>query len=395
MTDEKNIPDRPAKADENTSADTRPATPDAAGDDVPARRPSMDPVRRWTLIVLAFCAALIVWYVVGDRLTPFTSQARVEAYVVPIAPEVSGTVAAVDVGNNQFVEAGERLLQIDVSRYSLTLQSAEADLAATRQSVEAATAGLVSARAHLESARADQVKESRNFERLNSIFKEDPGAISQRRLDAARASLQSAEARVESAQADLEKARLDLGPQGEDNPRLLAARAAVDQARINLDRTTVVAPDRGLVTDVRVDAGNYAQASQPLMTFVAIHNIWIQADLTENNLGHVEPGDEVEFVLDVRPGRVFRGRVRSIGYGVSTGSDPLGSLPTIDNNRDWLRDAQRFPVLIDLQEDLLREQRGIRVGSQVDVIVYTGDHAVMNALGWFYIRLRSWLTYLY
>lgn len=355
----------------------------------------MDPVRRWTLVFLAISLALIVWYLVSDRLTPYTSQARVEAYVVPVAPEVSGIVSAVDVGNNQFVESGQRLFQIDVSRYALTLESAEADLLATQQSVDAATAGLVSTQASLKSAQADLVKEQQDYERLQSIFKEDPGAISQRRLDGALASLKSAAARVEVAQAELERARLDLGPTGEDNPRLLAARSAVEQARINLDRTTVVAPGRGLVTDVRVDAGNFAQASQPLMTFVAIHNIWIQADLTENNLGNVEPGDAVDFVLDVQPGRVFRGRVRSVGYGVSTGNDPLGALPTIDNQRDWLRDAQRFPVIIDLDEAVLREKLGIRVGSQVDVIVYTGDHAIMNVLGRFYIRLVSWLTYLY
>jgi multidrug resistance efflux pump len=394
MTDHDKVPDETGKADQTpTTGNAESSTPGA--EDGPSGRRSMDPVRRWTLVVLAICLALIGWYLVSDRLTPYTGQARVEAYVVPIAPEVSGTVSVVDVTNNQFVEAGERLLQIDVSRYALALESAEADLVSTQQSVDAATAGLVSAQAKLKSSEADHVKEQRNYERLQSIFKEDPGAISQRRLDGALASLKSAAARVEAAKADLEKARLDLGPQGQDNPRLLAARSAVEQARINLDRTTVVAPDRGLVTDVRVDAGNFAQAGQPLMTFVAIHNIWIQADLTENNLGNVEPGDEVQFVLDVRPGRVFRGRVRSVGYGVSTGNDPLGSLPTIQNQRDWLRDAQRFPVIIDLDEAVLREHLGIRVGSQVNVIVYTGDHGFMNALGRLYIRLVSWLTYLY
>lgn len=393
MTDRKN--ENPGAPGPTETAAPAPSAQDGPPETPPSRGRSGDPVRRWTIVILVLCLALIVWYVVGDRLTPFTSQARVEAYVVPIAPEVSGTVAAVDVTNNQFVEAGERLLQIDTSRYALTLESAEADLVSTRQSVDAATAGLVSAQARLKSARADLVKEEKNSERLKNIFEEDPGAISQRRLDSAVASLESARARVESAEADLEKARLDLGPVGEDNPRLLAARSAVEQARINLDRTTVIAPDRGLVTDVRIDTGNFAQASQPLMTFVAIHNIWIQADLTENNLGNVEPGDEVEFVLDVRPGRVFRGRVRSVGYGVSTGSDPLGSLPTIDNDQNWLRDAQRFPVLVDLDESVLREGIGIRVGSQADVIVYTGEHGFMNLLGQIYIRLMSWFTYLY
>lgn len=354
-----------------------------------------DPVRHWTLIVLAICSALIVWYVIGDRVAPYTSQARVEAYVVPIAPEVSGTVAAVDVGNNQLVEAGERLLQIDASRYALTQASAEADLLATQQEIDAAFAGLVSAEANLKSAQANLEKDRKNFRRLKNIFDEDPGAVSQRRLDSAVATLEGAKARVEAAEADLQKARLQLGPMGDDNPRLRAARAALDQARINLDRTTVVAPERGLVTNVSVDTGNFAQAGQPLMTFVAIHDIWIQADLTENNLGNLEPGDAVEFVLDVRPGRVFKGTVRSVGYGVSTGNESLGTLPTIENDRNWLRDAQRFPVLVDLEESVLTAGHGIRVGSQVTVIVYTGRHPIMNTLGRLYIRLLSYLTYLY
>jgi multidrug resistance efflux pump len=382
---------------------SKPATPEgnvapaepSAEEDRPQQTRQKDPVRRWTVIILVICAALTVWYVIGDRLTPSTSQARVEAYVVPIAPEVSGTVSAVDVSNNLFVEAGERLLQIDISRYALTRDSAEAELLATQQELDAAFAGLVSAEANLKSARADLERDRRNFERLQNIFEEDPGAVSKRRLDGAVATLEGAKARVESAEAELTKARLQLGPRPEENPRLLAARAALEQASINLDRTTIVAPGRGLVTDVRVDAGNYAQAGAPLMTFVAIHDVWIQADMTENNLGNLKSGDDVEIVLDVRPGRVFKGRVRSVGFGVSTGNDSLGTLPTIENQQNWLRDAQRFPVIIDLDETALEKGIGIRVGSQASVIVYTGAHPLMNTLGRLYIRLLSYFSYLY
>ena len=389
------MPEEKQSAAQTPAPETTPAEPAAQKQESPEEGAARDPVRHWTLVVLAICAVLIVWYIIGDRVAPYTSQARVEAYVVPIAPEVSGTVAAVDVGNNQLVEAGERLLQIDSSRYALTQASAEADLRATQQEIDAAFAGLVSAEANLKSAQADLERDRKNFRRLQNIFDEDPGAVSQRRLDSAVATLEGARARVEAAEAELEKARLQLGPMGDDNPRLRAARAALDQAKINLDRTTIVAPERGLVTNVSVDTGNFAQAGQPLMTFVAIHDIWIQADLTENNLGNLEPGDPVDFVLDVRPGRVFKGKVRSVGYGVSTGNDSLGTLPTIENDQNWLRDAQRFPVLVDLDESVLREGHGIRVGSQVTVIVYTGPHPIMNTLGRLYIRLLSYLTYLY
>ena len=77
----------------------------------------------------------------------------------------------------------------------------------------------------------------------------------------------------------------------------------------------VYAPRDGLITDLRVDQGNYAAAGAALMTFIAVHDSWIQADLTENNLGNVKEGDRVEFTFDVRPGKVFKGTVRQTGLG--------------------------------------------------------------------------------
>jgi len=101
-------------------------------------------------------------------------------------------------------------------------------------------------------------------------------------------------------------------------------------------------------------------------------------------------------VLDVLPGRVFKGRVRSVGGGVGTGqSAPPGSLPAIENNRDWLRQAQRIPVIVELDRDDVRAVRGVRVGGQADVLVYTGEHPVMNLLAALYIRVLSWFSYLY
>ena len=121
------------------------------------------------------------------------------------------------------------------------------------------------------------------------------------------------------------------------------------------------------------------------------------ADLTENNIGHVEPGDRVAIVLDVMPGEVLQGRVRSIGGGVGSGqqSSP-GALPTVENSRDWLRQAQRIPVAIEFDPaEVNARLKKLRVGGQADVLVYTGDHALMNPLGALYMRVLSWTTYLY
>ncbi len=83
------------------------------------------------------------------------------------------------------------------------------------------------------------------------------------------------------------------------------------------------------------------------MTLIAVNDVWISADMTENNLGHIDPGDKVAIVLDVMPGSVLEGRVGSVGGGVSSGqTSPPGTLPTVENSRDCLRQAQRIPVAI-------------------------------------------------
>ena len=359
------------------------------------KKPTMDPVRKWTFIILVAVVLLLAWYLVSDRVAPFTSQARIHALVVPIAPEVSGTVLTVDVGNNQRVKAGQELFHIDPERYRLAVETAEADLQTARQSMGASSANVNAAEAGLVSAKANLVRSEKDAIRLARIKQEDPGAISQRRIESAEASLAAARGQVDAAKANVEKARQDLGQTGEQNSRILQAQSALSQANLNLERTVIRAPEDGLVTDVRVNKGNYANASAPQMTFVAVDNVWIQADFTENNLGNIRAGNKVRVVFDVLPGEVYSGTVRELGFGVAVDSAPLGSLPTINNNQGWLRTAQRYPVLIDFD---LPPQQGVlrlRVGSQASVVVLTGSNALVNTLARAQMWLTSILTYAY
>ena len=118
--------------------------------------------------------------------------------------------------------------------------------------------------------------------------------------------------------------------------------------------------------------------------------------MTENNLGHVEVGSPVAIVLDAFPGRVFEGRVRSVGYGVSVGQAPApGTLPTVENSRDWLRPAQRFPVIVEFAPGELDQLRGLRVGGQAEVMAFPIEGNPLNPLGRVFILLMSWLSYAY
>jgi len=348
------------------------------------------------IVVMSLILFSLLLYVVGDRLTPYSSQARIQAFVVPVAGEVGGKILKVHVRSNDVVTPGQLLFEIDPSQYAIALQRARSDYESIRGSITASVAGVDAARASLRAAEANRDMAARDATRLEKLYAEDPGAISVRRLEIAQSTRDEAISKTARAEADLRKAIEGTGSHGEDNTQLVSAKTAIEKAELDLTRTKVVAPARGTVTDLRVDVGQFVQPGAPMMTLIAMHDLWISAEMTENNLGNIEPGDEVAIALDVLPGKIIKGRVRSIGSGVSSGqpSSP-GTLPTVENNRDWLRQAQRIPVMIEFLPGAIDGVRGVRVGGQAEVLVYTGKHPILNLFGALYIRIMSWLSYLY
>jgi multidrug resistance efflux pump len=348
--------------------------------------------------VIALVTVLsLVWYLLADRFTPYTSQARVQGYVIGVAPKVAGVVTEVWVTNNTEVQVDQPLFQIDRSQYEIALSKAQADLDNALSQVEAGSAAVQTARANLRAAQANRLKAEKDANRLQRLYREDPGTISVRRLEIAQASLAQARAQVDAAEAEIQRAIEQMGGGEEENTILKQAQSALDKAELDLENTVVRASSRGIVTDLRADVGQYAGTGAPVMTLIAIHDVWVDAEFTENNLGHLRPGSRVEILFDVMPGRVFPGEVRSIGVGASVKQPPPpGTLPTIENNRDWLRQSQRFPVVIGfaaVQDEELRQQ--LRIGGQASVIAYTEGHGFLGLLGKVYIRLLSVLSYAY
>ncbi|MBY4946949.1 HlyD family secretion protein [Cupriavidus respiraculi] len=378
----------------NAAAAPPPPPARAAPPAPPAQPP--DPARRGIRWVVVLIALSLVWYLLADRFTPYTQQARMQAFVVPVASEVSGRVTSVHVRNDQDVQAGTVLFEVDPQYYRIAVERARADLESTRRSIAAGTAGIEAARASLRAAQANEVKARQDSERLERLYKEDPGTVSLRRLEVARASLDQAISQVAAARAEVQRAREQEGGSEEDNAKLRSAATALEKAELDLANTRVRARAAGLVTDLRTDVGQFAAAGSPVMTLIAIHDVWIAAEMTENNLGHVRPGTPVAVVLDALPGRVFEGRVRSVGYGVSVGpGTPPGTLPTVQNSRDWLRPAQRFPVIVELDPEQLRGLAGKRVGGQAEVMAFPTQGNPLNPLGRAFLYAMSWLSYAY
>ena len=228
---------------------------------------------------------------------------------MPVAAEVSGRVTRVLVRNNQEVNAGDVLFEVDREQYRIAVDRARADLESTRRQVGASTAGIDSARASLRAAIANEVKARQDSERLERLYREDEGTISLRRLEVARATHEQARSQVAAARAEVERAREQQGG-SEDGERPAAQRRR--GARKGRTRSGQYAHQgarsAGVVTDLRTEVGQFAAAGSPVMTLIAIRDVWISADMTENNLGHVEPGTPVAIVLDALPGEIFEGR---------------------------------------------------------------------------------------
>ncbi|WP_186175952.1 HlyD family secretion protein [Vibrio jasicida] len=349
-----------------------------------------DKVKTVTNYLLLFIVVMLGFSIVSDRIIPVTDNARVKGYIVPIKPQVSGNVLNINVRPNQLVEEGDELAVLDKSDYEIAVKQAEENLEIAGQNVGAQTASIASAQARLTSAIVERQNTEAQANRVLAMA--EKGVVSKSDADKARASLATARANVVNAEADLEKAKQQLGAEGEENSQVKAALLALEQAQLNLERTVIRAPTQGGVSNFSLTEGFYASAGQPIMTFVSTEDIWIEAYFRENSLGNVSIGDEVEIALDFVPGKVIKGKVSSIDWGVDWGQNQqAGKLAQANQQTGWLRQTQMLPIAIEFGR---QEVTGmLRVGGQADVIVYSGDNFVFNALGKLWIRLLSVLSY--
>ena len=351
-----------------------------------------DPVKKITRIALIIIAIMFVWYVIADRIAPWTDQARVQAYVVPIVSQVAGRVIEINVGKDQEVQQGDVLLKIDPSDYQLAVDNAETNLELAGQDIGASTASVSTAQAKVVEAQANVNHFKAQGKRVFEL--EEQQIYSRARGDQARAAISKADAQLLSAQAELEKAKQMLGAEGNKNPKIRSAIAKLKKAQIDLSRTTILAPSHGGITNLKIDEGHFASAGAPLMTFIEVDNVWIKANLRENSIANIEVGTPVDIILDSAPGRVFHGAVSSMGFAVShEKGGAIGDLETIENSAGWLRDAQRFPVYVTF--DVESTKGLLRLGGQADVQFYSTDNWLINSMGWIWIRMLSWFSYVY
>jgi membrane fusion protein (multidrug efflux system) len=290
------------------------------------------------LVIVALIAGLSFAYFA--RLSRSTENAYINADVVNVAAQVSGRVIAVYVKDNQHVHKGDALFDIDPEPFSIALERAQADLALARQSARQDNAEVAAARALVSQAESDLANARNTYTRDKELVEQH--FLSQQSLDDARTRMQALQATLEQAHAKLAKA-LSAPEKTSERGDVLKAQAAIDQAKLDLNHTHVIAAQDGQISNLSLTAGSLVGVGVPLFALIADDSFHIDANYKETELVGIHPGQDVDIEIDMYPGQHFKGTVESISGGTGTA---FSLLPPQNATGNWVKIAQRVPVRI-------------------------------------------------
>jgi len=380
-----------------------------------------NPRTKWGLIFVGLVivvAVFFLWRYLGSYES--TDDAQIDGHVNSVSARVSGHVLKLNVEDNQYVEKGTVLVEIDPADYQVAVAQARADFAdaqaqasaaginvpitdvstasqvtGAQAGVSGAKAGIAAVRQQFEAAKSQVAEaEANNTKAQNDLvrYKQliDKQEISQQQYDqavaaaqaaaatvqAARAGADAAAAQIEQAQSKLAQADADLrtahtAPQTIRVTRARAAsananaerkRAQLDQAELNLLYTKVIAPVSGIVSNRTVEVGQNLQPGQEMMKVIPLDeaNIWVTANFKETQLKSIKAGESAEIAVDAT-GRTYKGHVDSIA-GAS--GDRFSLLPSENATGNYVKVVQRVPVKIVFEKGEIKEHE-LRPGMSV------------------------------
>jgi multidrug resistance efflux pump len=355
--------------------------------------------------VIGLAALGMIAYKYFDYMKyPWTRDGLVRAQVVQIATRVTGPLVRVPVQNNQLVKKGDLLFEIDPSTFQATVNLARAqfdNMSDIVRSLADQVAGLKSnlaqRQAEISQAKSQIQSSTVEAENLRIIFqrakelrveginsqmdfdnKSTAYQVALVRLSEARAKMDQTTAALRQAEDDLARGLADLGEPGPDNPRLRRAAADLELAQLNLDFTKVRAPVDGYVTNLQLHAGDSAAANQPVLALIDANSFYVQAFFRETFVGDFQKGDRAVVTLMSYPDTPLEGRVDSIGWGIAqqNGSTGFEQLPTVKPTFEWIRLAQRLPVMVRIEK--VPNDIELRAGTTASVVVITGTSTSRN-----------------
>ncbi len=351
------------------------------GADLDAKARQQEARRKWLgrllVAVLVVAVGVGLWYFLIARNYVSTDNAYVNAEMAQVTPLMSAQAVEVKVSDTDTVKRGQVLVVLDASDAKIGVAQAEADLADARRKFRqaSATTGSLASQvkvrdATIAQAQADFTKAQIDLQRREKLV--SSGAVSGEELTQARAAFATAKAALAQAQSTRSAAvgeytaseALVRGSTEETDPTVMAAKARLESARLDLDRTVIRAPVDGVVTKRQVQVGQRVTQGAPIMTIVPLGNVYVDANFKERQLRRVKVGMPATVTADLYGGSVvYHGKV--MGFAGGTGAS-MSMIPAQNATGNWIKVVQRLPVRIKLDPKELA-QHPLRVGLSTEV----------------------------
>lgn len=356
--------DRPIIAERELAPNEVPVV--AAADEAPEPKK-----RRWRLAVflsvplIILAAGLYLWLTSGQFVS--TDNAYVQQDKTSVSADVGGRIVQVAVRENQHVNKGDLLFRIDPVPYRIAVEQARAALANAQVDVKTLQTSYQGKGADIEGARVAIQQAQETFDRQAALMKQ--GFTTRASYQAAEHALQQAKVQLQNAEASAAEAKAKIATGSAVpgvNPQIAAARAQLDQAQLNLQRTEVHAPVSGTISQSdRLQVGQMMVSGLPAVSIVISDRAWVEANFKETQLNKMRVGQPAEIKIDAYGGLKLKGHVQSLGAG--TGSE-FSVLPAQNANGNWVKVTQRVPVRIAIDQKSPRPLiAGLSVEATVDV----------------------------
>jgi membrane fusion protein (multidrug efflux system) len=323
--------------------------------------------RNWirTILMLIVPALLLLaggyyWVTSGGSVS--TDDAQVKQDIVSVSPQVNGQVVEALVRNGAQVKRGDLLFRIDPKPYRVALEQAEATLANARLQTVVLKTTASGTSGDITGAQANLAIKQNAFARQQALLKQ--GFTTKADYEDAMNEVRSAETQLADARARAANASAAVAP-GEQ-PQIAQAQAAVDKAKLDLERTDVLAPMDGVIENAdKLQVGQMAVLGVGMVSLVHSRTAWVEANFKEKDLARMAPGQHATIEVDAYGGEKFEGHVQSIGAG--TGSE-FSLLPAQNANGNWVKVTQRVPVRIAFDGKPARPMiAGLSVTASVDL----------------------------
>jgi multidrug resistance efflux pump len=315
------------------------------------------------LITLAtvVLAALLGWAMWGVYMeAPWTRDATVRAYVVTMAPEVAGRIVELHVVDNKYVRKGDLLLVIDPTNFRIAVSQSEAAVRQAQANVQNIDAQMTvqqaqinASQAQLQRGHAALVFAQQQADRYQTLAKDGWGTVQNAQQFTSQ--LHQQEAAVQSAQENLNQALRQVGSLKAQRlsaeATIAQADAQLKQAQVNLERTRILSPVDGYVTNLLAQLGDYVNVGLNTISLVDADSFWVDGYFEETNLAPIKLGDPAQIKLMGRD-QIVRGHVDSVARAINVANAQPNSqgVATVNPIFTWVRLAQRIPVHIHIDE---------------------------------------------